>query len=78
MVVKHCLTENLAVEGLRVVLSHMVVKQCHRAGLCPGRFESSVISYGSQTAKCQFPVSRMFESSVISYGSQTYVAYLSV
>ena len=35
------------------------------------RFESSVISYGSQT--CWFPdeCSLWFESSVISYGSQT-------
>ena len=39
-------------------------------------FESSVISYGSQTMK--FVVKRvcMFESSVISYGSQTSKANL--
>ena len=35
--------------GLRVVLSHMVVK-LFRPGQSPARwFESSVISYGSQT-----------------------------
>ena len=35
------------------------------------RFESSVISYGSQTNKDINRTSDWFESSVISYGSQT-------
>ena len=34
-------------------------------------FESSVISYGSQTHLKLIKVSQEFESSVISYGSQT-------
>ena len=34
-------------------------------------FESSVISYGSQTLTQYSSISKMFESSVISYGSQT-------
>ena len=34
-------------------------------------FESSVISYGSQTARKQANAAKQFESSVISYGSQT-------
>ena len=36
------------------------------------RFESSVISYGSQTLADCFKISCTFESSVISYGSQTF------
>ena len=35
-------------------------------------FESSVISYGSQTSKRKLIRSGAFESSVISYGSQTW------
>ena len=35
------------------------------------RFESSVISYGSQTIILEVHHNRQFESSVISYGSQT-------
>ena len=35
------------------------------------RFESSVISYGSQTIHYVFNGLFLFESSVISYGSQT-------
>ena len=35
------------------------------------RFESSVISYGSQTLKYLLNLKHLFESSVISYGSQT-------
>ena len=34
-------------------------------------FESSVISYGSQTIQISFSTLPAFESSVISYGSQT-------
>ena len=34
-------------------------------------FESSVISYGSQTELAELIVAIQFESSVISYGSQT-------
>ena len=34
-------------------------------------FESSVISYGSQTKDYQLQALQEFESSVISYGSQT-------
>ena len=36
-----------------------------------GRFESSVVSYGSQTGMISVAVVDMFESSVVSYGSQT-------
>ena len=35
------------------------------------RFESSVISYGCQTAETEIETKTMFESSVISYGCQT-------
>ncbi len=35
------------------------------------QFESSVISYGSQTKQITFKLWKLFESSVISYGSQT-------
>ena len=35
-------------------------------------FESSVISYGSQTLFLLNPFRQQFESSVISYGSQTF------
>ena len=56
---------------LRVVLSHMVVK--HQGGPPAGQalFESSVISYGSQTSHFLNDPHDLFESSVISYGSQT-------
>ena len=37
------------------------------------RFESSVISYGSQTQIPGYAAILLFESSVISYGSQTVV-----
>ena len=37
------------------------------------RFESSVISYGSQTDGVNDDTTALFESSVISYGSQTYL-----
>ena len=40
-------------------------------------FESSVISYGSQTATGNGPDNPEFESSVISYGSQTASAVFS-
>ena len=36
------------------------------------QFESSVISYGSQTAANAIKPAIVFESSVISYGSQTH------
>ena len=39
------------------------------------RFESSVISYGSQTAHIDTSLPYSFESSVISYGSQTTEQY---
>ena len=49
----------------------MVVKQMLViTGFC-SKFESSVISYGSQTIKTSITRARGFESSVISYGSQT-------
>ena len=35
------------------------------------KFESSVISYGSQTETISVTLTEVFESSVISYGSQT-------
>ena len=38
-------------------------------------FESSVISYGSQTRDRVRDRERVFESSVISYGSQTNMVY---
>ncbi len=38
-------------------------------------FESSVISYGSQTCSVGWRHNPMFESSVISYGSQTFVMH---
>ena len=34
-------------------------------------FESSVISYGSETLRISFKRAFLFESSVISYGSET-------
>ena len=51
----------------------MVVKQIwyiHKQNL---QFESSVISYGSQTTAWAQAIWHSFESSVISYGSQTYL-----
>ena len=41
-------------------------------------FESSVISYGSQTAANAIKPAIVFESSVISYGSQTIKALMSL
>ena len=35
------------------------------------RFESSVISYGSESSSGKNPYKAMFESSVISYGSES-------
>ena len=57
--------------GLRVVLSHMVVKLVILVEQNRYRFESSVISYGSQTGYFAVQEANTFESSVISYGSQT-------
>ena len=39
--------------------------------MLPKLFESSVISYGSQTTAMNIYDKGLFESSVISYGSQT-------
>ena len=49
----------------------MVVKQKEKELNGQRKFESSVISYGSQTARSPFLNVVVFESSVISYGSQT-------
>ena len=56
---------------MRVVLSHMVVKQRAILTSWLAGFESSVISYGSQTSHFLNDPHDLFESSVISYGSQT-------
>ena len=56
---------------LRVVLSHMVVKRRSKPETNNYEFESSVISYGSQTLNPCDLAAVLFESSVISYGSQT-------
>ena len=55
--------------GLRVVLSHMVVKPFPSDEYTLSEFESSVISYGSQAYWCATRDLNAFESSVISYGS---------
>ena len=52
----------------------MVVKQSKEISRKSEAFESSVISYGSQTWHGNPYVIRSFESSVISYGSQTCVS----
>ena len=71
MVVKrHKVIHKLRV-GLRVVLSHMVVKPTPPTLRQENQFESSVISYGSQTTLQNDWRDNWFESSVISYGSQT-------
>ena len=57
--------------SLRVVLSHMVVKRRSKPETNNYEFESSVISYGSQTLNPCDLAAVLFESSVISYGSQT-------
>ena len=44
--------------------------------MLPCRFESSVISYGSQTVPQYTARKNQFESSVISYGSQTDAIFL--
>ena len=44
-------------------------------GFKASEFESSVISYGSQTTYDTFILENKFESSVISYGSQTVGKY---
>ena len=49
----------------------MVVKQHSASRQRRKAFESSVISYGSQTVALTGADTRKFESSVISYGSQT-------
>ena len=49
----------------------MVVKLNKSQIIISIRFESSVISYGSQTAATIYCHHHSFESSVISYGSQT-------
>ncbi len=49
----------------------MVVKPCQFLFIVACSFESSVISYGSQTLVMKDYLVEMFESSVISYGSQT-------
>ena len=49
MVVKPVLSYNEPAQRLRVVLSHMVVKQMRKIYVRIRLFESSVISYGSQT-----------------------------
>ena len=49
----------------------MVVKRVYHECKRHSMFESSVISYGSQTLTQYSSISKMFESSVISYGSQT-------
>ena len=71
MVVKHAVLVMMQNYGLRVVLSHMVVKLSGFSPPEPWRFESSVISYGSQTGEQRSGGGAPFESSVISYGSQT-------
>ena len=41
-------------------------------------FESSVISYGSETDTVTYKRNRKFESSVISYGSETSLTLIGV
>ena len=71
MVVKLVNEDLSEVPRLRVVLSHMVVKLSRGAIGLAMQFESSVISYGSQTTASHDAGLCRFESSVISYGSQT-------
>ena len=71
MVVKLKGKDYFTESGLRVVLSHMVVKRQRHRRRRPPTFESSVISYGSQTVAPEGTEINAFESSVISYGSQT-------
>ena len=49
----------------------MVVKLYYISFTVSRKFESSVISYGSQTSERRLMAWQTFESSVISYGSQT-------
>ena len=72
MVVKLKGKDYFTESGLRVVLSHMVVKRQRHRRRRPPTFESSVISYGSQTGESGVGKNMPFESSVISYGSQTH------
>ena len=78
MVVKLKGKDYFTESGLRVVLSHMVVKRQRHRRRRPPTFESSVISYGSQTLCSNRVYSAAFESSVISYGSQTQCVYIPV
>ena len=71
MVVKRVLHAVVVLVSLRVVLSHMVVKPTPPTLRQENQFESSVISYGSQTTLQNDWRDNWFESSVISYGSQT-------
>ena len=75
MVVKLKGKDYFTESGLRVVLSHMVVKRQRHRRRRPPTFESSVISYGSQTKVGRLTGHISFESSVISYGSQTSTPY---
>ena len=52
----------------------MVVKQVELLVLMLVKFESSVISYGSETICIEKTPPNLFESSVISYGSETMLA----
>ena len=54
----------------------MVVKQLYNGRTQSCWFESSVISYGSQTRMNELDAQRAFESSVISYGSQTFRSFI--
>ena len=49
----------------------MVIKPILAVITAGTKFESSVISYGNQTAQKRYNEKRKFESSVISYGNQT-------
>ena len=49
----------------------MVIKLDINLDYADDEFESSVISYGNQTAQKRYNEKRKFESSVISYGNQT-------
>ena len=55
----------------------MVVKRTSHILCTKSQFESSVISYGSQTPGMVSGASFPFESSVISYGSQTQFLFFS-
>ena len=52
---------------LRCCSGHLILAR----SVCDLRFESSVISYGSETRWRLRPGHAQFESSVISYGSET-------